>query len=102
MQISGLHLHVNSEGTAGLHGTHVHDTDPDGHGHGHEDDTDLSLLELGNGFGKLMPFIVPFLFALFAIVLFTQQRWAAVNAFLHPRQHFRWRPPLRAPPIPVS
>lgn len=100
MQLSGMHLHVNPDGDGGLHGTHVHDADHDGHGH--ETDTDVSLLELLSGWIKLLLFLAPFVFIVLAIMRPGKLVWAPITHILYPRDRSRWRPPLRAPPIPIS
>ena len=98
-QLSGLHMHVNSDGADGLHGTHVHATDPDGHEHEH--DIDVSLFELGASWGKLVLFLPP---PSFIVPTFLQSnravRMLVGDTFQH-RQRTRWRPPLRAPPLPL-
>lgn len=101
-QFSGLHLHVNSEGNGGLHGTHIHDVNPDPDGHEHVGDTDISIFELGNSFGKLLVFLVPIVFILLVVSRCSQRLWIPVNLVPLPRSRFRWRPPLRAPPVTVS
>jgi hypothetical protein len=102
MQLSGLHLHVNSDGAGGLHGTHVHETDSDGHGHGHEHDTDVSLFELGTSWGNLVLFLPP-LFIMLTFVQSGRSVWMLIaDTFQHRRHRSRWRPPLRAPPLSLS
>lgn len=100
MQFSGLHLHVNPEGSGGLHGTHIHGADPDGHDH--EADTDVSPFELGTGWTKLLSFLIPFVFIMLAAVQPGKLVWKPITRCLHSRGFSRWRPPLRAPPITVS
>ncbi len=103
MQLSGLHMHVNpADGAGGLHGTHVHDTDFDGHGHAHEDETDVSLFELGTSWGKLLLFLPLFLFVLLTFVQSGRTVWTLVADTFQHRRRLRWRPPLRAPPLPLS
>ena len=101
MQLSGLHMHVNSDGADGLHGTHVHETDSDGHGHAHEQDTDVSLFELGTSWGKLFLFLPLFLFILLTFVQSGRIVWTLVADTFQHRRRLRWRPPLRAPPLPL-
>ena len=101
MQLSGLHLHINSDGAGGLHGTHVHETDSDGHGH--EDDTDVSLFELGTSSGNLVLFLPPLLFIMLTFVQSGRTVWMLIaDTFQHRRHRSRWRPPLRAPPLSLS
>jgi hypothetical protein len=102
MQLSGLHMHVNSDGTGGLHGTHVHETDNDGHGHAHEHDTDVSLFELGTISGKLFLVLPLFLFVFLTFVHSGRVVWTFVASTFQRRRRSRWRPPLRAPPLPIS
>ncbi len=99
MQLSGLHMHVNTDGSDGLHGTHVHATDPDGHEHEH--DIDVSLLELGASWGKLVLLLPPLLFILLTFAQSGRTVWILVEDTFQRRQRTRWRPPLRAPPLPL-
>lgn len=99
-QVSGLHLHASLDGNSGLHGTHVHELDPDGHGH--DADTDVSFLDSAAGWVKHLPFLVLFIATLFAIVVSGKQVWTPITKTLHSFRHSRWRPPLRAPPHPIS
>jgi hypothetical protein len=102
LQLSGLHLHVNSDGDGdgGLHGTHVHDADHDGHGH--EADTDVSLIKLFSGWVKLLFILAPFVCVMLAVMRLDKPKWAPITRRILSRGQSRWRPPLRAPPIPVS
>jgi hypothetical protein len=100
MQTSGLHLHVNPDGNDGLHGTHNHDAE---HGSkSHEADTDVSILKLAANWLKLQPYIIPFEFFLLTAVQRSKVLWAPVTNNRIGHDQSRWRPPLRAPPIPVS
>lgn len=117
LQVSGLHLHVNADGYAGVpQGTHVHGQVVDTHGtdthfagaddrhehtgdQDHEGDKDMSVVELSAGASKLLVFLVWFGLGLFT-VLRPADRSAPKNAAV-PRpsvRNTRWRPPLRAPP----
>ena len=104
VQLSGLHLHVNSDGYGGLHGTHIHDADHDGHGrgHGHEADTDVSLLKFFSGWVKLPLVLALFVCVILAVMRLDKLVWAPITHRILSRGQFRWRPPLRAPPIPIS
>ena len=102
MQLSGLHMHVNPAGAGGLHGTHVHETDADGHGHIHEHDTDVSLFELATSWGKLFLFLPSLLFILPIFVQSGRTVWTLLADTFQRRRRSRWRPPLRAPPLPLS
>lgn len=100
LQVSGMHLHTSQNGAGELHATHVHGADPDGQNHAA--DVDLSYLEYATSWVKPMPVL------LFAVVLFvffsnsTQRAWGPLRKNFRPYNHLRWRPPLRAPPVPVS
>jgi hypothetical protein len=120
-QLSGLHMHVDMEGYAGApHATHVHETDlpvPDlqlggndgdvDHHHpsdpGHEGERDISIMELGGaGVSKVLIF-----FAWFCLVLLVIPKrdgripLPATTPRTKTRRE-RWRPPLRAPPLPSA
>lgn len=99
MQLSGLHMHVNSDGAGGLHGAHVHETDSDGHGHAHEDETDVSLFELGTSWGKLFLFLPLLLCILLTFVQSGRIVWTLVADTFQHRRRLHWRPPLRGPPL---
>ena len=100
VQLSGLHLHVNPDGNGGLHGTHHHDTEHGGKSR--EADKDVSVLELAASWLKLQPYFIPFKFVVLAAVQRSKTLWAPVTNNRTGRGQSRWRPPLRAPPIPVS
>jgi hypothetical protein len=100
MQVSGLHLHAGLEGNGDLHTTHVHAADPDGNGH--ETDSDVSFFEASSRWMKPIPFLFLFIAAVFALVTYGKQAWVPVTKPFHPCSHFRWRPPLRAPPYLLS
>tara|TARA_R110001592_G_scaffold254129_3_gene517522 strand:- start:70968 stop:71327 length:360 start_codon:yes stop_codon:yes gene_type:complete len=98
MQMSGLHLHVDTSGeTAGLHGTHLHHDVSSGHSHNAEIDVQL-LEQLGATWSKLIPLI------LFCAILLVVRGWLQRRIWIPPTQVGRlcrqghWRPPLRAPP----
>ncbi|MDZ4728550.1 MAG: hypothetical protein SH820_01230 [Xanthomonadales bacterium] len=100
LQISGLHLHANPQGSGELHGSHVHDADSDGHDH--RADTDIGYLEYSSGWVKPLPFLFLTFAVFFLVVNYCRRIWAPVYSnFLH-RSYLRWRPPLRAPPPLVS
>jgi hypothetical protein len=104
LQVSGMHLHATLEGAnevhGELHGTHVHPADPDGHDH--ENDVDISYMEYAPGWAKPLPFL---LLAIPLLVFFaagSRRTWIPVQAQFHSGNYLHWRPPLRAPPFPVS
>ena len=101
MQMSGTHLHVDADGEhAGLHGTHLHETNQ--HGHDHNAESDVSVLEeLGLTWSKLLPIILAGVALLFTQHWPRQQTWLLPVQFGKPRRRSRWRPPLRAPPLPL-
>jgi len=99
MQLSGLHMHFNPAGADGLHGTHVHATDPDGHEHEH--DIDVSLFELGAVWGNFVLLLPPPPFIMPTFVQSDRTVWVLVGDTFQRRQRTRWRPPLRAPPLPL-
>jgi hypothetical protein len=82
-----------------LHGEHVHDADPDGHDH--SADVDVSIFELGTLWAKLL-FVLPVLG--FALAISATGCWRSRRpSVTTPVQRWRsrWRPPLRAPPLPA-
>ncbi len=116
LQVSGLHLHINADGYAGVpQGTHVHGQGVDTHGtdthlagaddrhehtgdQDHEGDKDMSVVELSAGASKMLVFLVWFGLGLFT-VLRPADRISPNAAVPRPIvRHTRWRPPLRAPP----
>jgi len=100
MQASGIHLHVNAAGAGGFHGTHVHEADLNDHGH--IGDTDVSLFELIRSVNQTFPFIAAFILSLLVVTRYHTHLWAFDTGLLRPRRRSRWRPPLRAPPLPLS
>ena len=99
LQFIGLHQHLGLQGSNGeAHGTHLHDLDHDGNGH--DTEVDVSFFELGITWSKIMPFLVTLV-----LVLLINGRTAQSVCFqayqLKPHKRSRWRPPLRAPPLPV-
>ena len=100
LQFSGLHQHVSTEGFSGeAHGTHLHDLDPDGNDHDAE--VDVSFFELGITWSKTMPFLITLILVLLIIGRTAQSVSFPPYQLLQPRKRLRWRPPLRAPPLPV-
>lgn len=98
LQATGLHLHVGSAEAASLHAEHLHHADPDGHNHAQ--DSDVTINELGASWGKLLAQFLPIL-ALFALAAVVAGRWAPAVLPAPRIRPSRWRPPLRAPPLPV-
>lgn len=122
-QLTGLHMHVNGYGYAGVPvGTHVHRTEipqrspglathhePTNHDHDHhhdrgpgdpthDGDADVSAIGLAAGVSKLIVFFVWVALA-FVCVLRVRIRIPMPLVLPRPRpRHERWRPPLRAPP----
>ena len=119
MQISGLHMHVDAHGYAGMpEGTHVHGQPghhhgdvshthdvivPEGHGHpggeDHAGDKDISIIKFGTAVSKLLLYLMAL-----GLILFLMVRPADTIALQKsaPRitaRHERWWPPLRAPPL---
>ena len=114
LQTSGLHMHVNSDGFAGTpQGTHVHDahhhdaaTAAHEHEHtggqGHTSDSDVSIVNYNTGVSKL-PLDLIALALVLMMFLSPAAKIAPVTTVLRPRERYeRWRPPNRAPPLPVS
>ncbi|MFT4561276.1 MAG: hypothetical protein ACI9BW_001016 [Gammaproteobacteria bacterium] len=100
VQLGGQHAHANSHGvSSGLHGMHVHSGDVDGHDH--SADVDVPLLGLAAVSLTLTPIIVAASPTL-ASVEYGSDSFSAVSArVLYVRHRLRWRPPLRAPPLPL-
>lgn len=97
VQMSGLHMHASVDDEASrLHGTHVHDIGSDSHDH--SADVDVSVLDLGIVWSKLMPMLLAIAVVL-AVVWTRQTEWPLPIRILSLRRQFRWRPPLRAPPL---
>lgn len=100
VQFSGLHQHVNTQGLdSGIHATHVHVVDPDHHDHAA--DVDVSFYELGVTWSKIMSFLVVLALTLLITGRATESISFLYNHLLHPCRRSRWRPPLRAPPLPI-
>ena len=100
IQFSGLHQHMSTQEFNGeAHGTHLHDLDPDGHDH--DTGADVSFFELGTTWLKIMPFVIPLGLVLLIIGRTVQLARFPPCQLLQLRKRSRWRPPLRAPPIPV-
>lgn len=124
LQLSGVHVHADDGGYIGApetpfthsHGLHDHGdayhagtVDDSGHGdhdtspsHDYEGAQDVSLLELALGTFK-MPIAILALFLLFLVLSRIRSLCASefVSRVLSGR-HTRWRPPLRAPPLPAQ
>jgi hypothetical protein len=98
LQATGLHLHVANAETASLHAEHVHHADPDGHGYA--EDIDVTINEIGASWGKLLVHFLPLL-ALFALAAVVAGRWVPAVLPAPRIRPSRWRPPLRAPPLPI-
>jgi len=100
LQFSGLHQHLSTQGSNGeAHGTHLHDLDPDVIDH--DTEVDVSFFELGVSWSKIMPFLIPLILLLLIIGRTAQSVSFPPCQLLQPRKRSRWRPPLRAPPLPV-
>ena len=107
MQVSGLHLHVDTQGNdAGIHAAHVHQAGPEDHSHDHEAvhdhsaESDVSLLEqLNANWAKLMPLLIICLLATALGVRSISRLGIPSGRPLKTRRRERWRPPLRAPPL---
>ena len=103
LQMSGLHLHMSTDGQGGaLHGMHLHDADPGGHGHGHGHDHDadvnISPFELAATWPNPVTLLVTFLVTLLVSIWASETVWHPFADRLFARSRSRWRPPLRAPP----
>ncbi len=100
LQTAGLHLHANTQ-TDGvnLHAEHVHSLDPDGHDH--SADVDVSIIELGTLWAKLSPMILAVGFLLLAPLVVILRIRYRTDSSSSPVPSQRWRPPLRAPPLPL-
>ncbi|HEY5623975.1 MAG TPA: hypothetical protein VIV14_09445 [Gammaproteobacteria bacterium] len=116
LQMSGLHMHVNADGFAGTpQGTHVHDAHrhdgtpaPHDHGHdhgagqGHSSDTDVSIVNYNAGASKLPLDLIALALVLLMFVR-PAAKLAPVSVVPRPLERYeRWRPPNRAPPLPIS
>lgn len=121
LQLSGLHMHVNAHGYAGVPvGTHVHHIghhedagESLGHVHDeqygqqrgasdhdgdHDGDQDISVVHLAGGAAKLVLLFLCAVLAL-AVIRYGATRIAFPRlSFVSARRSLRWRPPLRAPP----
>jgi hypothetical protein len=100
LQLSGLHMHVDSHGYAGApHGTHVHKRGADSHDHEHE--TDVAVVKLGTIGSKHFLFLIAVgltLVTIFSVCLRLAPAYAPAPP-IGRRPH--WRPPQRAPPRPL-
>jgi hypothetical protein len=100
LQFSGLHQHVDTQGQDnGIHGTHLHDVESDSHDH--HADIDASFFELGARWSKTIPFLIVLALNLLIIGRATRSVSFLYNHLLQPCRQTRWRPPLRAPPLPI-
>lgn len=106
LQLSGMHMHVSlAGGDGGLHGSHTtHDADPhhaDPHGDDHSTDVDVSMVELNSVWSKLLSFLLPVAIMLLSLVWLHQPVRLAAPPSFQLKSRTRWRPPLRAPPLPA-
>ena len=98
MQLSGLHMHVDTSGSdAGLHGTHAHQAVSSGHDHSAEVDVQL-LEQSGVSWSKLIPLISQVILLLTALWIVRPLWSPAIKSGKSPSR-LHWRPPLRAPPF---
>ena len=107
IQFNGLHQHLDiNDSDAAIHGTHVHGVTPDSHGvspdtHDHSEEVDASFFELGVGWSKIMPFLIMLVLSVLVISMTACSVIFSYCHFLSLRRRSRWRPPLRAPPLPI-
>jgi len=117
LQMSGLHMHVNRHGYAGIPvGTHVHSMAGQTHSHGpaahehgasygrhrdseHDGDRDVSVVELGFGASKVMLFLGWVALGIVGVLKLSRHAPAPAPILLPHNHRNRWRPPLRAPPV---
>jgi hypothetical protein len=119
VQLSGLHMHVDSQGYAGPpEGTHVHGQPEHHHGdviHTHEvtvpkdqahpggkdhaGDKDVSIIKFGTVVSKLLLCLMSLGLILFMVVRLTDTIALRNSAPRLTARHERWWPPLRAPPL---
>lgn len=111
VQLSGLHMHVDSRGYAGSpEGTHVHGQPEHHHGdviHTHEvtvpkdhaGDKDVSIIKFGTAVSKLLLCLMAVGLILFMVVRLTDTIALRNSAPRLTARHERWWPPLRAPPL---
>ena len=100
LQFSGLHQHLSTQGSNGeAHGTHLHDLDSNVIDH--DTEVDVSFFELGVAWSKIMPFLITLVLVLLIIARTAHSVSFPPCQLLQPRKRSRWRPPLRAPPLPV-
>lgn len=120
-QLSGLHMHVDMEGYAGApHSTHLHEAglpasdhqlrgngaDVD-HDHpsdpGHEGERDISIVELnGASISKVLIFFACLCLILLVIPKRDDRIPLPATTPGTKNRRERWRPPLRAPPLPSA
>jgi hypothetical protein len=98
MQLSGLHLHIDTVNKdTGLHGTHTHQVISSDHDHNAEVDVEL-LEQYSSGVSKLIPLISQVILLVTALWI-VRQLWSPSITSEKARIRLRWRPPLRAPPV---
>jgi hypothetical protein len=78
---------------------HLHDLNPEGSDHDRE--VDVSFFELGITLAKIMPFLITLILVLLVIGRAAKSVSFPPGQFIQPHKRSRWRPPLRAPPLPV-
>jgi hypothetical protein len=99
-QLSGVHAHVDDHGFDGaVQSTHDHHHD---HGNEHDGDVDVDVLDLGVTAAKAV-----FVLLALGLTLFLLAPVRCAVRFEYEirsplRRRLRWRPPLRAPPFPIS
>ncbi len=100
LQLSGLHMHVDDHGYSGApHGTHVHEGGTDPHEHEHE--TDVTIVELGTIASKHFLFLVAVGFSLVTLFSVSRRLSPIHEPVISTGRRVRWRPLLRAPPLPL-
>jgi hypothetical protein len=101
-QLSGVHAHLNDHGFDGaVQSTHDHRHHHD-HGDNHDGDVDVQVLDLGMTAAKAV-----FVLLALGLTLFLLAPVRGAVRFEYEirsplRRRLRWRPPLRAPPFPIS
>jgi hypothetical protein len=95
------HEHAGGDyghGHAGGHDSHGHAAGH--HGHDHAGDRDVSIVELGSGLSKLLVILIGFGGGLIFVVQVAHGRQSVPLVTPPKSRRERWRPPLRAPPVP--
>ena len=106
-QLSGLHMHIDEHGYSGTpHQTHSH-AGGAAHGgaadpHDHEHDTDVNVLELSTIASKHLLFLIAIAFTILLALEPRRHVMPRHVRVLSSGRRVRLRPPLRAPPIPLS